>query len=331
MLVELVRGEDGRLGEARAVEHPAGLLREPGEVARVEADADHLLALRPQPPPRLDGVRDAIEGGVGVHQEHAVRREGAGVGEERLALGVVEHHPAVRVGALHRDPVQPAGEGVGGRLAAADVGGPRGSEPAVDPLGAAHPELDHRRPAGGVADARGLGGDERLEVEDREEGRLDQHARHHRAGDAQERLVGEEHRPLRHRVDVHLHGEVAQDREEPGVEERRAVPAPLRREVGEVLLAVPPRLDEIHDVLEPGGDGEPAFERVAAERHGERRLARSGAVAPGGVCHGELVEVGQEPEGGPVQLRGDWHARSRGSAEVYRTPRLPACRRGARR
>src|ERR1700694_2780996 len=62
--VDLVRGQDGGLLEAARVEPAPRLLREPGEVARVEPDARQLAPVRAQPAPGLAGVLDALQGVV---------------------------------------------------------------------------------------------------------------------------------------------------------------------------------------------------------------------------------------------------------------------------
>ena len=79
-------------------------------------------------------------------------------------------------------------------VAAADVGGPRGRDAAVDALGPPQAELDHLVALGGQADARGLGGDERLEVDEVQERRLEQLALEQRPLHADQRLVGEDDR-----------------------------------------------------------------------------------------------------------------------------------------
>ena len=115
----------------------------------------------------LDRVADALERVVGVDEEDAVVGQRLRVGLEGLALVVEGHHPAVGVGAAHRDAEEPAGEHVRGGVAAADVGRAGGREPAVDALGAAQAELeDRRRRRAARHDPRRLGRDQRLEVDE---------------------------------------------------------------------------------------------------------------------------------------------------------------------
>ena len=60
----------------------AGLDAQVGQVAGVEADAEHLVARWPQPAADLDGVADAFERVVGVDQEDAVVGHRLGVGRK---------------------------------------------------------------------------------------------------------------------------------------------------------------------------------------------------------------------------------------------------------
>jgi len=249
VLVQLVGGEDGGVAQPRLVEHPPRLLGEPGEVAGVEPDPRQPVAVAGQLLPHRDGVAHPFQRVVGVHEEHRVGRHGPRVGPEGVQLSVEEHHPAVGVGALHRDAVQLRREDVGGPGHASDVGGAGGGERAVEPLGAAQPEVHHRRASRGGHDAGRLGGDEGLEVDDGEQRRLEQHAGDDGPPDPEQGFVREDHRPLGDGVHVHVEPLGREPVEEGGLEERLPVRAQL------------------------GG-------------------------------HGELVEVGEERERRPVDLRG---------------------------
>ena len=85
--VEIVAGEDGGVWEAGFVENFAGFDAEVGEVAAVEADADHLMARFMKAFAGIDGVADAFERVVGVDEEDAVVGHGLGVGVEGFELG----------------------------------------------------------------------------------------------------------------------------------------------------------------------------------------------------------------------------------------------------
>ena len=195
------------------------------------------MPARPQLERGLRGVANAFERVVGVDQEDAVVGLRAGPGQEGLGLVVEGHHPAVRVGAAHRQPQQPARERVRGRVGAAHEGRARRRQPAVDTLRAPQPELDHLVAARGEPHARRLGRDQRLEVDEIEESRLDELGLHQGAAHAHERLVGEDHRALGHGVDVAGQSDPGELAEKGRLEERLAVVAGECREVGEVVLA----------------------------------------------------------------------------------------------
>ena len=69
----------------------------------------------------------------------------------------------------------------------------------------------HAAAVGRQHDPRGLAGDQRLEVDDRQQRRLDELRLDQRGRDAQERLVLEERRPLGHRPDVAREAQEPQD------------------------------------------------------------------------------------------------------------------------
>ena len=176
--------------------------------------------------PDLDrACRTPVQRVVGVDEEDAVVGHRLGVRRERLGSSSKRHDPAVGVGAPHRDAEQLAGEHVRGRRAAADVGGARSRRaPPSIPCARRSPNSSTGSPFGGEADARRLGGDQGLEVDQVEQRRLQELSLEERAADPQQRLVREHHRALGHGVDV---AREAQRREV--VEERRRRRAARRR------------------------------------------------------------------------------------------------------
>jgi hypothetical protein len=74
------------------------------------------------------------------------------------------------VGASDGDTEALTGEDIRSGFASADEGGAAGREGTVGSLGAAESEFEDRLRAGGAADAAGLGGDERLEIDEIEQG-----------------------------------------------------------------------------------------------------------------------------------------------------------------
>ena len=318
MLVELVARHDHRVREPLLVEDPARLDGEVRKVAGIEADPDHLLAHPAELATRLAGVPDAFERVVGIDEEHAVVRHRARIGFERLALGVERHHPAMGVGAAHRDVEEAAGEHVRRRAASADVGGAARGDRAVDALGPPQPELEHLVPAlpGRVADARRLGRDQGLEVDHVEEGRFDDLALEDRPDHPHQRLKREDHRSLRHRVHVQRELERAEVLDERGVEQRLAVAAPQRVEVGGVPFVDVQVREVVDHVAEACRHRVSAVERVVPEEQVKHRPVRFATELPVAAGHGELVEIREEQEGGAVDGSGRVHDRP-GAAEGF--------------
>ena len=117
-----LRRDDLRVREARLVEHLARLDATGTRGRRSRAGCRPARGpLARSSRPTVDRVAHALERVVGVDEEHAVVGHRLGVRAERLELVAVEHHPAVRVRAAHRDAEQLAGEHVRRRRAAADV------------------------------------------------------------------------------------------------------------------------------------------------------------------------------------------------------------------
>ena len=149
------------------------------------------------------------------------------------------------MGPLHGHPEELAGEHVRRRPAAPDDRRPGRRQAPVDALGPPQPELQHRLVAGGVADAGGLRRDEGLEVDDVEEGRLQQLALDQRPLDPHERLVAEHHGPLGHGVDVAGEAKLRQVGQEFGLEQRPAVAPGQGRQVGQVVVGEAKPLQEL--------------------------------------------------------------------------------------
>jgi hypothetical protein len=198
------------------------------------------------------------------------------------------------VGPLDRDAEQLPGEDVRGGIAAAHPGGPGRGERAVDPLRTAQAELAHVVLPRREADARRLGGDERLEIDQVEQRGLQELAEDDGAGHPEHGLLREHDRPFRHGVDVAAEGEIPEGVQKALLEERGAVVALQAREVFEVTFGKVEALDVLDGELEPAGHGEPAAEGGLAEEEVERRLLPVRARLPVGVGHGELVEIREE-------------------------------------
>ncbi len=176
-LVELARQHDGGPIEPGGVEQEGCLHAQVGEITGVEAHADRLEAGIPQFAEHRDRVGHAGAQRVDrVHEQDALVGIGPCEGPERDDLPSrrpLGRSSAVQreVGLYHRVRVRAPGltaerDGglhVRGGDTAADE---RGSRPLVDArtVPTTHAELEHRRAADGVDDARCFGGDQRRVV-----------------------------------------------------------------------------------------------------------------------------------------------------------------------
>src|SRR5439155_25600443 len=145
-------------------------------------------------------------------------------------------------------------------------------------------------PSRRARDPARLGRDERLLVDDREEIRLDELRFERRPRDSQDRLVGEETRPLRQRPDASREAELAEPLDEPGrgsLEDALA-PEPVDLRAGE---AEP--FQVVERELEAARQVEAAVRLEAAREELERRLVVE-AVLEVSCGHRDLVEVRHE-------------------------------------
>ena len=191
---------------------------------------------------------------------------------------------------------------------AAHVGRARGAEAAVGALRPPQAEVDHLVAPGGEADPGGLGRDQRLEVDEVEERRLDELRVEDRPPHPDEGLVGEDDRALGDGVDVAAQAQLAQLAQEGGVEERTAVVAEEACQVGDVLGREVEARQVVERAGEAAGHREAAAEGVAPEEEVEDGLLLRPARVPVGLGHGQLVQVRREGERGPVDVGETRHA-----------------------
>ncbi len=137
-------------------------------------------------------------------------------------------------------------------------------------------------------------GDQRLQVDDVEQAALGELRLRQRRGDAQDRLVGEEHGALRHGVDVAGEPEAAQTLEQAGGE------SALARQPFDLGLGERQRLEEVERLLQSCGDEEVALRRQLAHEQLEHGRFVHAPVEVG-LHHRELVEIGEEGGHGPVR------------------------------
>ena len=172
-------------------------------------------------------------------------------------------------------------------------------EAAVDALGAPQAEVDHLVAARGEHHARRLGRDQRLEVDEVEQRRLDELRLQQRAPHAHERLVGEHHRPLGHRVHVAARGAArTSSRRKRRVEERPAVVARRGRR-GRRGPRSPKRKsgEQSRTRARPQATAKPPPNGFRRKKRWNTASVSALPGAPVGLGHRELVEVGESASG----------------------------------
>src|SRR3990172_2587731 len=264
VFVQAPAHEDLDVLEARPVEDAPDLLAQGDDIAAVQADAGQPVAPRLHLLRHLHSFVGGGHGVVGVDQQDRVGREGAGEGPEGVDL--VREGRDVRVGhrPRGRDAVVETGQDVAAHGGAGDESAPGRLHPRVDTVGAPESELDHGAPAGGEDRADSLAREERLEVNEVENGRLDDLGLDDRGGDLDEWLALGNHGAFGNGADLAREAEAPQEIEEIGVEaaEGGEVPdgGPGDAEVAEI----------VQDVLEAGGDQEGALLRQLPREEAER-------------------------------------------------------------
>ena len=287
MLVEVAAGEDDHVAQTRSVEHCARGFRVSREIAAVEPHARDPDALGLQRRIELDHPGHRRLGVVGVDQHHRPRRPRAGEILERLALAAMRLDERVRHRAEHRNAVLQAGLGGRAAVEAGQPGRPRREQRGLGAVGAAHAEVDQLAPAPREDDARGLRGDQRLQVDDVQQAALGELRLRQGRGHAKDRFVGEEHGALGHRVDVAGEAELAQARQQFVGE------APLARQPVDFAVGERERLEEVERLLESGRDQETALSGQLAHEQLEHRGLDHPAMQVG-LQHRQLVQVGEQ-------------------------------------
>src|SRR4029077_17444873 len=138
-----------------------------------QTHADHLVPLSAQFATYLDGVTNALNGVVSVHQKNAVVRHGAGVGLKRFELIFEKHDPTVGLRPADGDAEPVSCLQIRCARAAADVSGTGCGQSTINSLRSAETKLDHRITFSSQADTRRFSRDQTLEIENVEQGRLE--------------------------------------------------------------------------------------------------------------------------------------------------------------
>ena len=234
-----------------------------------------------------DGVRNAAgQCIIGIHQQQAVFRKNLGICAEGAQLVREGHDPAMRVRAADGHTEELTGEHVARRLTAADHRRARTVNARIRPLRAAQTEFQHAVAARRLHHAGGLGGDQRLMVDDVEQRGFKKLRFHDRRNDADNRFAGENDRSLRNSQNFAGKPQGGQ------AGEKRLVKDIQAAQIGNIVLGKMEILDVFNGLLKAGRHGIGrhvallAIEDIKAGAvifHAEPQIA---------VHHRQLIQVG---------------------------------------
>ncbi len=283
VLVEIARGEDLDVVPADGIEAFASPAAVGEDVAGIEPDATRLAAERDD---FFDGGADV----VGVHEKRRLLGKNIEEVAEGLSFISVGHDPGVSLGAVDGDAEAVARKSVGSAGAAANERGTGGEDAGFDAVSAARAEFHDGAAGCGRSDARGLAGDERLEVEGGKEAGLDKLGFGDRRSNAEKRLVGKEDGAFGESEGVSGEAEVGQV-----IEELRANMAEKREaaEISDFFGGEADILEEVESLFETRGDEVVAPRWQAAHEELEAGASLE-AVLHVARRHSELVQVGEK-------------------------------------
>ena len=205
---------------------------------------------------------------------------------EGLPLVVVGLHVAVGLGAHHRDPPAPPRLHQRGARSTREVGAARQRHRCVQAVGPPGAEVDDHPARSSLDDPRRLGGDQRVDVQPRQQHRLHQLRLQDAALDPQDRLVGKDGGALGQGPHVALEAEALQPLEERFSEAQAA-------QVVQVVRLEAQTLEAGERVVQACGQGVVPAGWQAPEEELERGAPLH---APGeiGLGHRQLVLIGEE-------------------------------------
>ena len=136
--------------------------------------------------------------------------QGLGIGLKRLAFGVETHDPRMGVRPPQRDSEFLSGPDIRGSIAPSDERRATGGDRAVGSLCPAQAKLHHRITLGRLTDSGGLGGDERLKIDQAEKGTFQKLSLEQRTADADQRFVGKRQGAFGQGVHIHRQVQIPQ-------------------------------------------------------------------------------------------------------------------------
>ena len=189
-------------GKSARIENAAHAARQRVDIAGIEPHAADRDAGRLKPRRQRHDFAGRGLGVVGVEQQHEIVRPRLRERGKCRGLVVERLDEGMRHGAVERDAERASGLAPSRCRRSRRVACPRGHQPGLGAVRAPHAEIDQTLPGAASMHARRLGGDQHLKVQDLIRRDFDELRLRQRRGDAQDRLVGEEHRAFAHGVDV---------------------------------------------------------------------------------------------------------------------------------
>ena len=190
----------------------------------------------------------------------------------------------------NRNVIQGSGQGVAGTVEAHQVAHPCQLVGGFQAVGSSGRKIDELPAPSSMHDPRGLRRQDGLEVDLVDEEGLHQLGLDHWSGDLDDWLVDEEDAPFPHGADASGETELPQTLQE----------VPVKTTEGIEVLQVPGQESEALQVIEHVGQaGEHEIGTVGRVLAEEEAEGSGGGLAalPVGLCHRQLVEVGEQSQG----------------------------------
>ena len=240
-----------------------------------------------------DRLLDSFDRIKSIDQEDAVVGHRRGVGFECVDLGWKRHDPTVRVSSLDRNSKPLARQQVRGRRTATDVSGATGGNTTIDTLGSSQPEFQHCIIAGCLTDAGGSCCNQRLEVDNVQQHRLDNLALNNRASDSQQRLVWKDDGAFGNRVDVAFQFQLPKVLQKFRWEQRLVIVTRQRRQVLNIRLVKMKVFQQVDHGLQARRDHIATGKRIATKEQmkGGFLVGRAGLPVP--ISHRQLIQIGK--------------------------------------
>jgi phosphosulfolactate synthase (CoM biosynthesis protein A) len=242
----------------------------------------------------LNGVTNALNGVVCVHQKNAVIRHCAGVGLKCFELVFEKHDPTVGLRPAHGDAELLSCLQIRCAGTAADVSGTGCCQSTIDSLRSAETKLDYGIMLSSQADTRRLSRDQALEIENIEESRFEELTFNDRTNNSNQRFVRKNQGSFRNCIYVAGQLQPAQVIKKTRIEQRFTIIAALRAKIIDLRISEVERAQEVGRCRQSASHGELPVKGVLPKRRVEYRLIIGHSCFEITARHRDLVEVGRK-------------------------------------